>query len=100
MKNDSHSILWIPGIKLRVVNIGPQAWQQGPLLAQPPPPHHPDYTQFCFFYSSPGLSLSFLPVPFLFVSVPHCSGAQGTLHFTQRVTTLFVKPWLSDFRTL
>lgn len=63
MKNDSHSILWIPGIKLRVVNIGPQAWQQGPLLAQPPPPHHPDYTQFCFFYSSPGLSLSFLTVP-------------------------------------
>lgn len=52
-----------------------------------------------FFPTLLWVCLSFLPVPFLSVSVPHCGGAQDTPHFTQRVTTLFVKPWLSGFRT-
>lgn len=56
-------------------------------------------THSFFFPTLLWVCLSFLPVPFLSVSVPHCSGAQDTLHFTQRVTTLFVKPWLSGFRT-
>lgn len=97
MKNDSHSFLWVPGIKLRVISVGPQTRQQAPLPAEPS--HYSDYTQFFFFPTLLWVCLSFLPVPFLSVSVPHCSGAQDTLHFTQRVTTLFVKPWLSGFRT-
>lgn len=57
-------------------------------------------TQFSFFYSPLGLSLCFLPGPFLSISLPHRSGTQGTLHFPPRVITLFVKPSLNDFSTL
>lgn len=56
MKNDSHSFLWVPGIKLRVISVGPQTRQQAPLPAEPS--HYSDYTQFFFLLFSGFVSLS------------------------------------------
>lgn len=96
MKNDPHSFLWVPGIKLRVISVGPQTRQQAPLPAEPS--HYSDYTQFFFSYSSLGLSL-FLASAFPLCFCSSLQRSTGHTAFTQRVTTLFVKPWLSGFRT-
>lgn len=56
MKNDSHSFLWVPGIKRRVISVGPQTLQQAPLPAEPS--HYSDYTVFFSYSSLVCLSLS------------------------------------------
>lgn len=99
MKNDSHSFLWVPGIKLRVISVGPQTRQQAPLPAEPS--HYSDYTQFFFSYSSLGLSL-FLASAF---SLCFCSSLQRRTGYTALYSESYyfvceaLAKWLQDLLT-
>lgn len=96
MKNDSHSFLWVPGIKRRVISVGPQTWQQAPLPAEPS--HCSDYT--VFFPTRLWFVSLFLASAFPLCFCSSLQRSTGHTAFYSESYCFVVKPWLSGFRTL